>query len=237
NALKNPVAVMSFALGNKHSLHEAIILRSAAYLFGARWKKADWKNALNEIHSGELVPQVNNINNIKVGNNINTTFGKWIYCCVRVVKPKIIVETGVSHGSSSWIILNALHKNKTGQLISVDLPDNDLNSNYNFNGSAQTGWLVPAELRNQWNLQLGDAKKILPQLLEKSKEIDLFFHDSDHSFEHMQWEFNTIFPYLIKDGLVLSDDVHQHAAFPEFVAKNNLRALTFNKGGCAIKSK
>jgi predicted O-methyltransferase YrrM len=127
-----------------------------------------------------------------------------------------------------------MHKNKNGKLISIDLPNNDTNTEYNFNHQTNTGWLVPEILRERWEMHLGDAKVLLPQLLNAEKTIDIFFHDSDHSYEHMNFEFETSLPYIKQGGLILSDDVHKNEAFSEIVNSKGLTALQFNKGGCAI---
>jgi hypothetical protein len=118
-------------------------------------------------------------------------------------------------------------------LHSIDLPNHDPNSTYNFTkGVAETGWLVPTVLQQQWKLHLGDAKEILPQLISNNV-IDIFFHDSDHSYEHMKWEFEIVYPAMAAGGLIISDDVHNNNAFAEFTERHGLAALTFNKGGCA----
>ncbi len=236
SALRHPLAAISFYMGNKTPMHEAIILDSATYLWEDQVQQKLWKQALKELATNDLVPPTENPQNIPVGNSLNTTFGKWIYCTVRVLQPEVMIETGVAHGSSTWIILNAMHKNKKGQLYSIDLPNNDTNAAYNF-GTKQpeTGWRVPSSLRGRWELHLGFAQEILPALLDKLKLIDFFFHDSDHSYGHMMYEFNTIYPYLKNGGVILSDDVHKNEAFNQFTAGHKLKALQFNKGGCAIK--
>ena len=53
----------------------------------------------------------------------------------------------------------------------------------------------------------------------------------------MKYEFETSHPYITNGGLLLSDDVHKNVAFAEYVYKNKLSALQFNKGGAAIISK
>ncbi len=233
-AVRHPMAALQFRMGNKHPLHAAIILDSAQYIWGKNTDLTPWKKALSELENETLIASNKGQNNTVVGNNLNTTFGKWIYCCIRVLAPDNIIETGVAHGYSSWIILNALHKNNKGKLFSIDLPNNDTNTDYNFKDQPTTGWLVPDSLRGRWEMHLGDAKVILPQLLEKIGKLDLFFHDSDHSFEHMQYEFSTVHPYMKKGGVILSDDVHKNAAFEQYTDKNKLSALQFNKGGCAL---
>lgn len=231
-ALRHPLAGIAFAFGNKALMHRAIILESAKYLFGKKFNRKQWENAIREIEAEKAPVYTGQSEGITAGNNLNTTFGKWIYCCVRVLQPEIMVETGVSHGSSSRMILKALHHNKKGKLYSIDLPDLDTNADYN--NTRSTGWMVTEDLRSRWELIKGDAKLILPELLQKLNQVDIFFHDSDHSYEHMKFEFNTVMPYLSPEGILLSDDVHKNRAFGEFVSQHNLRALQFNKGGCAL---
>jgi predicted O-methyltransferase YrrM len=233
-AIKHPLAALAFKLGNKAAMHDALILDSAKYLLGEDTDLTIWKNALAELKNNDLIAPNENKHQTIVGNNLNTTFGKWIYCCIRVTKPETVIETGVAHGYSSWIILNALKKNNKGVLYSIDLPNHDTNIDYNFKDQPTTGWMVPDILKDRWKLNLGDAKILLPTILKEIGELSIFFHDSDHSYEHMKYEFETSHPYLINGGLLLSDDVHKNAAFAEHVELNTLRALQFNKGGAAI---
>ena len=51
-----------------------------------------------------------------------------LYLLVRKYKPKVILETGVANGISTYFILKALHLNGSGKLISIDYP------NYNKRG-------------------------------------------------------------------------------------------------------
>lgn len=235
-ALRFPVSAFRFYLGHKEPLQREIIKNAANYLWGSQTSRKDWEQALDEIKNDALIPPVANTSNLAVGNSLGNTFGKWLYCCVRVFQPETMIETGVAHGSSSWIILNAMEKNGTGRLISIDLPNNDTNAAYNFGQSTPpTGWRVPELLRKRWSLRLGDARVLLPEALRELQSLDCFFHDSDHSYAHMKFEFETILPWLSMKGILLSDDVHKNAAFSEIITKANLKALQFNKGGCAIK--
>ncbi|MBL7924961.1 MAG: class I SAM-dependent methyltransferase [Bacteroidia bacterium] len=234
-ALRHPFAALSFYFGHKSALHEAIIIASAKYLWGDHTDTQAWKSALQELKGNVLIPPVTNRYNLVVGNSLNTTFGKWIWCCVRVLKPEVMIETGVAHGSSSWIILNAMHLNKKGRLYSIDLPNNDTNAAYNFNeNQPATGWMVPDLLKPRWELHLGYAQEVLPMLLRKTGQTDIFFHDSDHSYAHMKFEFETAAPLLRSGGLLISDDVHKNTAFEEFIRTRQWKALQFNKGGSAI---
>ena len=48
--------------------------------------------------------------------------------------------------------------------------------------------------------------------------IDMFVHDSSHSYRHMLWEFRAFWPRLRDGGLLMSHDVQMNSAFPEFIA-------------------
>jgi hypothetical protein len=47
---------------------------------------------------------------------------KICYCSVRLLKPSVVVETGVSRGVTSAFILQALDVNRKGDLYSIELP-------------------------------------------------------------------------------------------------------------------
>ena len=72
-------------------------------------------------------------------------------------------------------------------------------------------------------MQLGDARELLPRLLARLDRVDLFLHDSDHSYEAMLFEFEQAYPKLAPGGLLLSDDTHLHTAWDDFCAKHGLR--------------
>jgi hypothetical protein len=68
---------------------------------------------------------------IKIKNNFDTIQstmlsplrGPVLYVCIRALKPQIMVETGVSSGSSTHYILKAMELNGQGKLYSIDLPN------------------------------------------------------------------------------------------------------------------
>lgn len=217
-------------------MHELIIKTSADYLLGARMDRESWDQALAEIEASEMTP-MNRHDGMDepAGNALQMTFGKWIYCAVRCLKPRVVVETGVANGASSWVILNALNKNGSGTLHSIDLPNMDTNRNYNV-GTKETGWLVPESLRSRWVLRVGSSADLLPVLTQQLRPIDFFFHDSEHSRENMLFEFETVLPALADRGLVMSDDINKNSAFNEFVSENRLRAVSFGKGGAFLIS-
>lgn len=114
-----------------------------------------------------------------------------LYALARLSAPNTVVESGVSHRRSSMALLQALRGNHRGRLISIDLP----NARRSGDGSSLppglgAGFMVPAYLRERWEPRLGDARQLLPGVLEAAGALDMFVHDSDHSFEHHSYEYN-----------------------------------------------
>jgi predicted O-methyltransferase YrrM len=144
-----------------------------------------------------------------------------LYAVVRAAKPAVVVETGVASGMSSAHILRALAANGRGTLHSIDLPN--VQDGSILPQGRSTGWMVPAALHAQWNLHLGDTYELLPKLLDSLARVDLFLHDSDHSYEAMSFEFERAWPKLAPSGLLLSDDSHLHTAWDDFCARQGLR--------------
>ena len=159
---------------------------------------------------------------------LNPNYGPVLYALVRVLRPEVVVETGVASGVSSTFLLNAMERNGTGRLYSVDLPL--LNERLRPKGQS-TGWLVPKDLRSRWQLSLGDAREVLPPLLQRLGEVDCFLHDSDHSYEHMTWEFSEAYPYIRPGGLLMSDDITSNRAWDEFTARSDGPSTRINRLG------
>lgn len=156
-----------------------------------------------------------------------------LYVTVRAVKPEVVVETGVASGRSSSAILLALEKNAAGKLYSIDLPQHYSSpapetyttheGNTELKGfvpeGREPGWLVPDHLRSRWQLILGDSKVELPKLLDSLPAVNIFYHDSDHSYEAMMLEFNTVWPKIPTSGFLLSDDIGWNKSWSDFITK------------------
>lgn len=151
------------------------------------------------------------------------------YLVTRITEPDIVLETGVNTGMSSAFFLKALEENGHGKLHSIDLPGfkNDPvvdesspygEIKYNKHEEVEDiGRRIPDELRHRWELHLGRSDDIMEPLLEDLGSIDVFMHDSDHSYENMLYEFETAYPALTPSGIILSDDVDWNDSFSEFV--------------------
>jgi len=142
-----------------------------------------------------------------------------IYSVVRAVKPEIVIETGVCNGISTYFILSAQERNGYGMLYSIDIEET-ISSN-RFKEEKKTGWLVPEKLKHRWNFLLGDSKEVLPGILSELKSVDIFMHDSAHTYEYMSFEFRTAWRYLRDGGVLLSDDIYLNKAFEDFIKEAN----------------
>jgi hypothetical protein len=168
---------------------------------------------------------------------------EFFHMAVRSLKPLVVFETGVFDGQSSAIILNALNKNKEGELVSIDLPARetiqdatDAMPETTLPPACQPGWLVPDCLRERYRLSLGDSKELLPQLLRTYPRTDIFFHDSLHTFEHMYFEYTTVWPHLSAGGLLLSDDITPNMAFHLFCKEIGERYVRLERFGAVRKA-
>ncbi|MFH0749008.1 MAG: class I SAM-dependent methyltransferase [Candidatus Bathyarchaeota archaeon] len=178
--------------------------------------------------------EVSTIKSLTIDSIITNPFlSKYRYTCLyalcRFLKPRMVVETGVGMGASSYFILQALYDNGCGELYSVDSPESIYSSDagIEINESAYTaqgndpGYLVPDFLRKHWTLILGKSEEKLPSLCEQLGTIDLFFHDSEHTYENMLGEYETVWRYIRHKGFLASHDIDWNNAFHDFSEKHS----------------
>jgi len=147
------------------------------------------------------------------------------YAAVRAFMPEVIVETGVASGVSSSYLLLALQKNRRGFLHSIELGD----PRYLPLGKPP-GWIVPEWVKASWDLHIGDSRVLLPQLLQVIGAIDIFIHDSLHTYDQMLWEYRAAYPFIRPGGLLFSDDAAWSPAFPEFCREVGARRWQVLRG-------
>jgi len=132
-----------------------------------------------------------------------------LYALTRWRRPAVVVESGGFLGMSSAFLLKALVDEglTTAKLYSME-----------WSEDCDQGALIPHELRSQFVPLRGKVEDFM-RSDELPSFIDMFLHDSSHSYRHMLWEFRQFWRRLRDGGLLVSHDVHMNAAFPEFVAK------------------
>ncbi len=170
---------------------------------------------------------------------VNLTDAQFLYWIVRRLKPKTILQTGVSNGLSSAFMMLALAKNGAeGTLHVVDVPAifNAADPNWTRGGQVfgfvipegkTSGWMVPDIYRDRFEVQIGDAKVLLPQLVDRLKAVDMFYHDSDHSYNHMAFEFEQAKRKLAPNSVVVADDISWNASLWDFADKYRLPSYNY----------
>ena len=118
------------------------------------------------------------------------------YLLLRLEQPKIVVETGIHDGLGSAVMVAALARNAAegapGKLHSFDIDPG-------------AGWLVADAPAERFALHRGDIRKTLHEALGASA-IDMFIHDSLHTYEHEQFEYDFALEHRAERILLLSDN-------------------------------
>lgn len=135
-----------------------------------------------------------------------------VWCLAAHLAPQKVVETGVARGVTSCVILEALERNGSGHLWSIDLPTMDATIH------GEIGAAVPDSLRGRWTYLEGTSRHVLPSLLTELGEIGLFVHDSSHTGRNVSFELSTTRPRISPGGALLADDVNRSAAFKAFAS-------------------
>ena len=144
--------------------------------------------------------------------------GLFLYLLCKAIKPDKIVETGVAYGLSSMYILQALKENNKGTLYSIDSVFSPWQS------KEMIGAAIPQDLRDRWEFIFGSSAEKLKDILSHLNQIDIFFHDSLHTYKNMMFEFKTAWPFITKNGFLVSDDIGDNNAFYDFTKRVNVRA-------------
>jgi len=224
-AAKDPVSLVRLVARGKAALLEHQI----SSFLGIGVSRV--RELASEVHTGPPVkfPTQQEMN---VGQTVATLE---LYSIVRTLSPEIVVETGVAAGVSSAYILAALERNGRGHLYSIDLPGYEAEylPRIGIKPSAvlprreQLGYAVPTHLRGRWTLKIGKSQELLEPLMNRLDLISIFFHDGEHTYENMLFEFNLAWKHLKKGGALLADNVSWNAALPDFARQVHLRPALF----------
>ncbi len=137
-----------------------------------------------------------------------------LHALVRLLRPRHVVEVGVSSGVSSAYLLDALELNGRGTLHSVDLPQHPRpnrrrpavpSASWTLPPGRSTGWAVPFALRKRWDLRLGDKAAVLPLLADELEEIGLFVYDVPHRDATSRDEFDRMDPRMPPGSVAIVD--------------------------------
>lgn len=132
-----------------------------------------------------------------------------MFAVVRIVRPDIVVETGVFLGLSTYFVLSALAANRHGILHSIDMPPLDPAMR------VEVGEAVPAELRDRWVLHTGASQYLLSGVLA-SAAPQVAVIDSGHYYRIMMREYQAAWEAMSPGGVLVSDDIYWNDAFLDF---------------------
>ena len=154
---------------------------------------------------------------------MNNSSGVLLYLICKILRPEKVVETGVAYGLSSSYILQALHENNYGELYSIDYAFRPWES------KQMLGAMIPDNLRDRWKLIYGMASKKLKPLLDSIKPIDIFIHDSAHTYSNQIFEYQSSWDFIRDGGLLISDDITFNNAFYDFSNQKNVKPILYSQ--------
>lgn len=118
------------------------------------------------------------------------------YALVRLLKPRVVVETGIDKGMGACIICSALMRNSeegfAGRYLGTDI-------------NPAAGFLLSGDYKKFGEILYGDS---LESLRGMTKGVDIFINDSDHSSEYEAKEYAAVERILSEDALLLGDNAH-----------------------------
>ena len=138
-----------------------------------------------------------------------------LWCTVLHLRPEVVIETGVAHGVTSRIVLEAMAQSDFGHLWSIDLP---FPFDHRLHG--ETGLAVTDDCRQRWSYLEGSSRQRLPQLVSQLGHVEMFIHDSLHTARNMVFEMEQVAPAMQPGGVMLVDDIKMHRGFARFSGRH-----------------
>ena len=126
---------------------------------------------------------------------------------IRQVKPKKILELGVSAGASSAVMLNAIKDDSEAKLYSIDY-----NTQWYRNHAKPTGHLINekfSHLKKKWKLYTGaTAARFMDEI---GGDVDLCLIDTVHANPGEFLDWLIVLPYLKPNAVLVLHDTCFHA--------------------------
>src|SRR5262245_55720643 len=134
------------------------------------------------------------------------------YLFVRAARPQHIVETGTHLGLGSCVIAAALLRNGRGRLTTIDIdPD--------------AGYLIGEPWASVTDLRIGSSIDLLAEL----RDVDMFLHDSLHTYDYETKELTALEPNLRPEAIILSDNAHESPALSNWAERSGRHYLFFKE--------
>jgi hypothetical protein len=136
----------------------------------------------------------------------------FLYFLIRLLKPSVVVETGVAAGYSSFSILKALNKNDYGRLYSSDFPYFRIPNPENY-----IGILVPEDLKLRWDLFIKGDKNNFIEIKKLVSKIDILHYDSDKTYTGRELPLKYFRNELNSSSILIFDDIQDNSHFHDLV--------------------
>ncbi len=138
-----------------------------------------------------------------------------VWCAVSHTRPEVVIETGVAHGVTTRIVLEALGQNDFGHLWSIDLP-----FPFDHRLHAETGVAVTDACRPRWSYLEGSSRQRLPRLVSEVGHAEVFIHDSLHTARNTVFEMEQVAAAMQAGAVMLVDDIRMHQGFATFARRH-----------------
>ena len=134
------------------------------------------------------------------------------YVLIRAAQPDHVVETGTHLGLGSCAIAAALLRNGHGRLTTIDI-------------DPEAGCLIGEPWASVIDRCSGNSVAVLGAL----RNVDMFLHDSLHTYDYETKELTAVGPNLRPDAIILSDNAHETSALSDWAERNGLHYLFFKE--------
>ena len=134
------------------------------------------------------------------------------YAIVRAAQPDLVVETGTHLGLGSCVIAAALLRNGHGRLTTIDI-------------DPEAGYLIGEPWASVIDRRTGNSTELLGSL----KDIDVFLHDSLHTYDYETSELAAVGPNLRPGAIVMSDNAHDSSALSDWAERTGRHYLFFKE--------
>jgi hypothetical protein len=124
---------------------------------------------------------------------------------------KSFIETGTQHGLSAYIV------GETAQRLGLEMKISSFDVSH-----AQ--YFIKSSGSDYFCLSRPARKKFMDSTLEINDNPLVFFHDSDHSYENMLFEFNWAWDNL-QAAVIISDDIDGNDAFYNFCESHQIKGF------------
>lgn len=120
---------------------------------------------------------------------------QWLPCLMRELQPKQVVELGGAMGASSLMMLYGLPK--SSKLYSITLEEHGLEFSF-----------MEPELYPNFTQIVGNDLDLMvwPENLDLG-ETDIWFFDTDHTYEQLMAEYELYKPFFKPGAVLLFDDI------------------------------